>query len=363
MKRFIKNVTLFLLIFSVIFCCTGCKFYVKSNILDDDSVKLKKLAEYPKTNAPVKIINTGDYWYSLIGTYGNDNYKLTVSENPEDLNVVYEIKDSSIWCFEANNDYAVWSEIKETENKVMLYENSDNKVTDIYTIDTTEDFHISHIGLYKDYVYYIESDYENNTESIVEYNINSNSTKRIYSIQGLEDNVITNLSVKENYLTITLDNDKIDIVLIDLDSDNKPIITELPENAYYVYDVAYDNINDTYAVYYADKDKKEHIGVYNNKMKEIKNILTFNENCYAYQDCIECYDGHLYWISQANVSGNISDHYQLVDYNYIEDKPKEYKRTFYFSRSSNAMYGLSFDKSGEYENIVLDKYDIKTTDY
>ncbi|MEE0265763.1 MAG: hypothetical protein UD936_09070 [Acutalibacteraceae bacterium] len=364
MKNIFKNVTIFVFITSIILCCTGCENEVKNNIGEPDSVKAEKLTEYPKNNAPVKTINSGDYWYSLISTYGNDDYKLSVAENPKDLNVVYEINDSSIWCFEANNDYAVWNEKRENENKLMLYKNSGSEVTEIYTVDTTNEVHLSHIGLYKNYLYYIETDYKNKSDSILRYDIKNKVYENIYSVKIFDENAIMNLSVDENYLTASvIDNDKVNIVLIDLASDDNKVVTELPENVSYVYDAAYDKVNDTYAVYYADKKDKEHTGIFNNKMKEIKNVVTFNENVYAYQDSIECYDGHLYWIFQVNASGNVSDHYQLVDYNYIEDKPKEYERTFYFNRTNDSIYALSFDKSGDYQNIVLDKYNLKPESY
>lgn len=384
MKKAIKKVTVFLLLFSFIFCCAGCKDETNQSIRESENsksdssksnkekssnnkksagVKSGKITEYHKDNAPVRMINTGDYWYSLIGVYGNNDYKLTVSESPEDLNVVYEINDTEIWYFEANNDYAVWCEETENESKLMLYKNSDSKVTDVYTADTTDKVGILHIGLYRDYVYYIESDYENNTDSIIEYDIKNNSKESIFSTKLSENNSIMNITVKENNLTGTvLKEGKFEIILIDLDSDNTPVVTELPKNADYVYNTAYDSVNDTYAIYYADKDNKEHIGIYNQKMKECKNIVTFNDNVYANYDYIECYDGHVYWVFQVIASGNVADHYKLVDYNYIDDKIKEYERTFYFSKSNNDMYALSFD-SKMYENIVLDKYEIKPEVY
>ena len=366
MKKAFKNTTVFLLLFTVMIGNVGCKVEVNTDKGSADSgkstrVKSQKVAEYPKSNAPIKIINADNYWYSLIGSYGNDDYKLTVSENPEDLNVVYEINDAAIWDFEANSDYIVWSEIKENENRVMLYKNSDGKVTDIYTADTTDEVHIANVGLYKDCLYYIETDYKNCIDSIIEYDVKNDTTEIIYTTKCAENNSIMNLSVKENYLTAaTRDDNKIEMILFDLNSDNKPVITELPDNTEYVYDVAYDNINDTYAIYYADKDKKEQMGIYNKKMKDIKNIVTFNENVYAYQDNVECYDGNVYWIYQANVSGNVTDHYILEDYDYIKDRPKQYERTFYFTRVNGSLYRLSFDKDGEYKNIVLNKHEINS---
>ena len=56
---------------------------------------------------------------------------------------------------------------------------------------------------------------------------------------------------------------------------------------------------------------------------EIASVFTFSQNHYAYQDKIDCHDGHIYWIAQANVSGNVTDHYTFIDYNYLDHKPTE----------------------------------------
>lgn len=96
----------------------------------------------------------------------------------------------------------------------------------------------------------------------------------------------------------------------------------MPEAVKYVYCVSYDSKNDTCALYYADNDSED-IGILKEGQTKIASVFTFSQNHYAYQDKIDCHDGHIYWIAQANVSGNITDHYTFIDYNYLDHKPTE----------------------------------------
>ena len=86
---------------------------------------------------------------------------------------------------------------------------------------------------------------------------------------------------------------------------------------------------------------------------DILSVFTFSKNHYAYQDKIECYDGHIYWIAQANAIGAITDHYKFFDYNYLEHKSTEIDRTFSFYRIESDLYLLRFNKNGNYTHIDL----------
>ena len=85
----------------------------------------------------------------------------------------------------------------------------------------------------------------------------------------------------------------------------------------------------------------------------IRSVYTFGSNEYAYQDQIKCVNGCIFWISQHNVSGNVTDHYRLIQYDYLQDKPMETNRTIAYFIDGKTVYFLRFDKAGNYQNVEL----------
>lgn len=335
-----------------VLCVSGCSHGIQRYTPTAQSA----ITSYECENAPLKTINAGDYWYSIIGEYGKDGYAFSASRSPEEINIIYEAEDSRNWYFEATENYAVWSEDYENYISYKLYTRADNSVTEVFRADETPGFQISNVAIYEDGIYFSYIDYEKETADIVCYDISEETAESVFAADFAKEYSIMNFEIVENYLTATVCiNDEIKVVVFELDNQKAPLITDLPEYVFYVYDVSYDYVKSTYALYYRDSDGKEHIGVLNTEENEIKNILTFNENYYAYEDNITCLDGHIYWISQANTSGYIAEHYKLVDYDYIEDVPEEYKHTFYFRLSEEGFYYLSFNNGRDYEKILLSK--------
>ena len=158
--------------------------------------------------------------------------------------------------------------------------------------------------------------------------------------------------------SIHMDNGKLCFMCSDqvkvFDLQNKAIVFEsaLPTDTKHVFAASYDSVNDTCALYYADGDSED-IGFLKEGDTTISSVFTFAENHYAYQDKLECDNGHIYWIDQANVSGMVADHYKLVDYNYLEHKVVETPRAFDFCRYDGVLYTLSFNKKGKYTYIDL----------
>ena len=126
----------------------------------------------------------------------------------------------------------------------------------------------------------------------------------------------------------------------------------LPEDTYYVFSVSYDAANSTCALYYCDSDS-ENIGTMLQGDTAIRSVYTFGSNEYAYQDQIKCVNGCIFWISQHNVSGNVTDHYRLIQYDYLQDKPMETNRTIAYFIDGKTVYFLRFDKAGNYQNVEL----------
>ena len=120
----------------------------------------------------------------------------------------------------------------------------------------------------------------------------------------------------------------------------------------FVFACAYDSVAGGFAVYYSDTDGGEHIGTVNAKNGKIKKVFTFGANLYAYQDTIEFYDGHLYWVQQINASGNVAEHYRFVDYDCKKDTAEEYLKTFSFSLAEDGITLLAFN-AVDYDAIYL----------
>ena len=122
----------------------------------------------------------------------------------------------------------------------------------------------------------------------------------------------------------------------------------------YTYSVSYDSKNDVCALYYADEDSED-IGIIKEGETEISSVCTFSENYNAFREEIECHDGHIYWIFQADVSGMVADHYTLVNYNYLKHRPIETKRILDFFRDGSKLYSLRYNER-DYTHIDLCQY-------
>jgi len=347
-----------------IICCTillaAVCFSIKTYKIGNKSNSVSEsVASFPKENAPSKIIKAGDIWYSFINEYGSDRYVFSIGSNPSETNAVYETSGGSIWFFEGNEKYAFWCEKDEDENHFMLYNREKNTTEEIYTIKNTEwDFQPGNVGLYKDSVFFAINRYgplsNVNSAAIIGYDITMDELYVLFNSGYDNNNMISSFSVDENYMIISLcEADIQKIVLIDLDSPDTFFKGELSENVLYVYDAAYDSSTSEFAIYYMDVNGAEHIAL--PYVGGEKNIFTFNKNWYAYQDSIECFDGHIYWIGQHDISGNVAEHYRFVDYNYETDVSTEKEMTFHLSPGDEGIYLLSFDEM-LYKNIELSLY-------
>ncbi len=205
------------------------------------------------------------------------------------------------------------------------------------------------IGIYLDTVYYCAINYDNQEVQVIAYDITTKTTSDVYNVDFDEAKQPYSINLENEYLSFVCSEQ---IKVLNLQNNEVVFDSTLPDTIKYVYSVSYDSKNDTCALYYADNDSED-IGVLKEEQSEIASVFTFSQNHYAYQDKIECHDGHIYWIAQANVSGAVTDHYRFIDYNYLDHKPTEIERTFSFYRNESELYLLRFNKSGDYTHIDL----------
>ena len=341
MRRNICLVVLILFILSIsVFA--GCSVPVNQG-------NPQALHSFQKEHAPSQVVKTENRWVMLNSTYAGIDYTISIGETPELTNTVYTANDVSIWYFEANNQAAVWCEKTDGFNtfKVHVFE---TQTTDtVAQVATDAGFQPQNVGIFLNVVYYCAIDYAQETVRVLAYDLETKTTTEFYTTTFSEDRQPHTIHLDNEYLSFACSDQ---VKVFHLESKEVAFVSALPEDTEYVFGVSYDSKNNTCALYYADSDSED-IGILKSGEENIRSIFTFSKNHYAYQDKLECYDGHVYWIAQANVSGNVSDHYTLVDYNYLTHKAVETGRSFDFYRGEDAVYILRFNKDGEYTHIDL----------
>jgi hypothetical protein len=324
---------------------SGCSTYVPKK-------QPEKLQTFPKETAPSQVIKTENQWVMLNSTYLSPNYTISVSDNLENAKEIYSVNDVSIWYFEANEKAIVWCEDADEFCTFKAYDFETQKTHTIFQTSADSNFHPENIGIYLDVAYFCVIDYEQEEVRVLAYNIDSETTNELYSVELREEMQPYSIHLENEYLSFMCSDQ---IKVLNLENNETVYDSNLPSSVEHVFDVSYDSIHDTCALYYADSDSED-IGILKEGEDIISSVFTFAKSHYAYQDKIECHDGHIYWINQANVSGNIADHYTFIDYNYLEHKPVEVDRAFEFCRQENTMYVLRFNKGGNYTHIELCQY-------
>jgi len=304
---------------------------------------------FPKDQAPSQIVKTENRWVMLNSTYGGVDYTISVGEAPAPANTVYAVKDVSIWYFEANDKGIVWCEKTEEFNTFKVYDFATQTTDAVAKVAADAGFQPQNVGIFQDSAYYCLIDYEQRTVRVLAYDLETKATTEFYTVPFREALQPYSIHLDDGYLSFVC-SEQVKVFRLQ----NKEVVFDamLPAGTEHVFAVSYDSKNDTCALYYADSDSED-IGVLKEGEEKISSVFTFSENHYAYQDKLECYDGHIYWIAQANISGAVSDHYTLVDYHYLERKAVETDRSFDFCRSQDTVYILRFNKDGDYTHIDL----------
>ena len=340
-KKTIRSV-IFLLLISSLFVLSGCSAFMSQK-------QPQIVKSYSEKTAPSQIIKTEDQWAMLHSTYGGQNYTISVGENLDATSNIYSVSDVSIWYFEANQKGVVWCEKSQEFYTYKIYIFETQQVETVFQVAVDKGYQPQNIGIYLNTVYYCAINYDSQAVQVFAYDITTKSTSDVYKVDFDEAKQPYSINLENEYLSIVCSEQ---IKVLNLQNNETVFDSTLPEAIKYVYSVSYDSKNDTCALYYADNDSED-IGILKEGQSDIVSVFTFSQNHYAYQDKIECYDGHIYWISQANVSGVVTDHYKFIDYNYLDHKPTEIDRTFSFYRNESELSLLRFNKNGDYTHIDL----------
>ena len=342
MKKAICLALTLLLILSI-FAISGCSKSVKQ-------LDLQVIKSYPKDAAPSQIVKTDNHWILLMNTYGQSKYSISVGEDLDGQNEIYSVDDVKIWYIDANENAIVWSE-RTTDSAIFkLYDLKTQKVETFFKINR-ESYQPMNVGIYLNKVYYGWIDYENQEVYACAYDIGSKAPSVVYKEAYVEENLPYSTNLDGEYLSFVSSGR---IKVFDLKNNEIPFDASLPDDVVYAYTASYDKANETCAVYYADGDSED-IGIFKESDFFIDSHITFPENVYAFHEKVECVDGHMYLIIQRNVSGQIADHYDYIDYDYTERMPLEGDMAFSFCRSGDETYLLRYNGS-EYTHIELCKY-------
>lgn len=340
---------LFLLV-AVMLSFSGCQMFAEviGTVLDANPILPERLASYEE-DVPAQMIRAGEYWITLVSAYGSANYAISVSTDPEELRVVYAAEGAGVWFFEATEEYVAWCEWDGDNREYKVYSIADGRVETIFSADVSEHYQPSNVGILGDGIYYGYIDYPGEKAGIFRYDMNSRSTELVCETKYAEAYSIMCLSVEGQYLSYaSMDG----IRAVDLQSGDTVFAYQCPENVAYIYAVSYDASQDVMGIYYADNDSED-VGVVREADGEPLSLFTFNAHHYAYQDQIRCADGHIYWINQANVSGQIADHYNFVDYNYMNHTYSEVTKAFHFSLYGDTVYLLRFGNTEGVKDVDL----------
>lgn len=298
---------------------------------------------YDEINRPNLIKKANKTWYMFNKKYNTNHYELSVSNKPEDINVVYEIDDVLISNLYGNDNYAAWTEFTKDSIIYAYYDKQENQPYELLTLPfSNEQPQLTNIGLYKDNIYYEIIDYDNDEISIYERNISTNTDTLIYKIETAKSELPYNtLNVEGKNLILTTSHyNKLEIIHFNLDDiSSDPKIIDTNEYSQMAYTISYDK--DTYAVYYKTSGV-EKIAVFNKNGKLINNIHTFGSSNFAYLDKIELKNNKLYWINYKHSNKKDANNYYLSIYDLKSNDLKRINNIFYFEISNNKIYGLGF---------------------
>lgn len=350
-----KLMILFLtLIISVV---SGTLVGEKTNLNNDYVSEYFKSAMviYDEIDRPILLKKSNDTWYVFTNQYKTNHYELSVSDKPEQLNIVYETDNVSIWNLDANSDYAVWTEVKKNVVMYTYYDKEENQTYELMTLTyTNQEPQITNVGLYKNKIYYEIIDYENVNFKIMEYNVLNGENKIIYAMDGKEktDVMYNTLNVDENSLLATTRvNGRLMIIHLDLakkDYNQKTISTK-KYNAI-AYSVSYDN--DKYALYYWSNQNQK-LAIFNKSGKQEKVVYKFNSNNYALYDKIKLKDDNLYWIDiKINNQDQKNNHVNLMVYDLSNKNTQKISNIFEFDVNDKTIYALGYYKNNK-ESVRL----------
>lgn len=324
--------------------CTGCK---------ESAEQIVNMANYTaETGYPAHVIPVEDgKFYSLLHAYDSESYAISVSDSAAVTNTIHTLPEESwTWHFDASKDGAIWCESNMTY-VWKCYHAADGTITEIDGDYQQSGYQNIKVGVYNAYAFYAHIDYAHETAEIIRYNMLTKTKETFYTLPYSGQTSIQSLKVSGKYLTIAgcLDSEYPDAVVIDLETDETTVF-ELAEAASYIFDAAYDG--NSLALYFENAaTMSEEIGIYDKDKQALGSVILFDENCYAYQDTIDCRDGKIYWVEHQNIDGNPQDLFSMHVYDMQKMTTNTIAAAFDYTLTEDGLYYLSY--LGDTQKIQL----------
>lgn len=308
---------------------------------------------YDEYDIPNLIATSNEDWY--IFTKKDNHYELSASNSPDKLEIVYEINDVEINNLQANDKYAVWCEELNDSVEYLYYDKEDNQIYELIMLDSNEKYPQNiNFGLYQDNFYYQTIDYENLVVNINEYNIVTNTSKVIYSLemQTYEELSYTSLDVSNNHLLVSaITSGKhliMDFNLSKCSDSCEPNIMEVNQDIEIIHKIIYQN--DNYILYYNNK-----LGIFDKNGQLETEVYTFKPKHFAYNNKIIVDDEALYWLDFNNDDNDKDGYdYNLMIYNFENQTVRLISKMFDIIYSGNTLYALGYYQ-GKMDNVWLYK--------
>ncbi len=325
--------------------------YEKVNNLDfTEDYSKSAVVLYDKNDKIHAIAKSKNVWYTFIEEKNSNINEFSVSSAPENLEYVYETKDTEVYNLSANDNYAVWTEVGEKEIGYFYYDRDENQVYELikmaYNVSETPQNY--NTGLYDNKIYYEIIDYEKKEVYIMEYDIATNETNLVYTVGEYNTNKLAyqSLNVNDNNLLLTTYiNNTPSLIHVDLNQvhkeNYKPNVITFNKNYYDIYSVSYSNESDNYAIYYNDQNIRK-IGIFNEDGILKQDVTTFNKNHYAYEDKIYLKNNTLYWNDTYDSKKLSVNDFSLKIYDIKAKKTQTIPKIYNYTIDNNTIYGLGF---------------------
>ncbi len=313
----------------------------------------ERIAEYSGDYVPAFIEKSENNWYVIYQKYNEENYTLSVGENPEDINVKH-IGSGQIMNLSVDGDLAAWAERSDSQLSINYYNASDDGVVTILTLPEREDYQQGKVYVRGGKVFYQTIDHAEKVFRILCYDTADESTKTLAE-ETFDPSAFGGcFAMRDDILLYqnTGAGGESELSLLDT-STGQTERAALPEGVDVLYDA--DVNGSTVAVYYYDKregsdnwNQSDNIAVFEKGQKDVIPFYTFPKTSsgdivgYAYRDNIVLSGDDVMWIDQMNVSGDVADHYKLTVYDSIEDEPAEVPAAYYYMMDGDDLYWLCF---------------------
>ena len=193
-----KKVICWSLVFILLlFTLSGCSMFAPKK-------QPEVIKSYEKDAAPLQVTKANDQWVMLNGTYGGQNYSISVTNDLKSANSIYSVDDVSIWYFEANDAGIVWCEKSSDFYTYKVYTFESQTVETFFQTTTDAAFQPQNVGIFLDVAYCCTIDYDQKIVRVLAYDLVSKTTTDVYTTAFQEEDQPYSINLDKDYLRFVL---------------------------------------------------------------------------------------------------------------------------------------------------------------